>query len=110
MLKYLRISRLYIYISVLHHFESYLKLDFRQFMGVGIDEKYGGVGSTFFVTNIMIEELAKVDMAVSILVDVQNALINTMIIHHGTTEQRDKYLPQLATNLVSKILQWFGFI
>ena len=73
-------------------------------MGVGIDEKYGGAGSTFFVTNIMIEELAKVDMAVSILVDVQNALINTMIIHHGTPEQQDKYLPQLATHLVSKIL------
>ena len=70
-------------------------------MGVEIDEMHGGVGSTFFVTNLVIEELAKVDMAVSVLVDVQNTLINMLITRYGTPDQQDKYLPQLATNMVS---------
>lgn len=70
-------------------------------MGVEIDEKYNGTGSTFFGTNIVIEELAKVDMSVSVLVDVQNTLINMLIMRYGTTEQKENYLPQLATNMVS---------
>jgi len=70
-------------------------------MGVEIDDKHGGVGSTFFVTNIVIEELAKVDMAVSVLVDVQNTLINMLITRYGTPDQQDMYLPQLATSMVS---------
>ncbi|KAK2191162.1 hypothetical protein NP493_58g05029 [Ridgeia piscesae] len=70
------------------------------FMGVEIDDKHGGVGSTFFVTNIVIEELAKVDMAVSVLVDVQNTLINMLITRYGTPDQQDMYLPQLATSMV----------
>ncbi|KAI0209703.1 Short/branched chain specific acyl-CoA dehydrogenase, mitochondrial [Lamellibrachia satsuma] len=70
------------------------------FMGVEIDEKYNGTGSTFFGTNIVIEELAKVDMSVSVLVDIQNTLINMLIMRYGTTEQQENYLPQLATNMV----------
>ncbi|XP_063435401.1 short/branched chain specific acyl-CoA dehydrogenase, mitochondrial-like isoform X2 [Mytilus trossulus] len=69
-------------------------------MGIEIDPEYGGTGSTFFIANLIIEELAKVDASVSVLVDVHNTLINNLIQKLGTQEQKDKYLPRLATDTV----------
>ncbi|CAG0893447.1 unnamed protein product [Cyprideis torosa] len=70
------------------------------FMGVEIPDDYGGVGSTFFNSLLVIEEIARVDPAVAIMVDIQNTLINAIIMKHGTKEQKDKYLPRLATEMV----------
>lgn len=39
-------------------------------------------------------------MSVSVLVDIQNTLINALFMRLGTQEQKSKYLPQLATNMV----------
>ena len=69
-------------------------------MGIEIGSEYGGTNSSFFVANLVIEELAKVDPAISVMVDVQNTLINTLIKKLGTTEQKQKYLPRLATDMV----------
>ncbi|XP_066549332.1 short/branched chain specific acyl-CoA dehydrogenase, mitochondrial isoform X2 [Amia ocellicauda] len=69
-------------------------------MGIEIDEQYGGTGSTFFSSVLVIEELAKVDPAVSVLCDIQNTLINTLFGQLGTEEQKQKYLPRLATDTV----------
>ncbi|KAK3743161.1 hypothetical protein RRG08_064017 [Elysia crispata] len=69
-------------------------------MGVEIPEEYGGTGSKFFMANIVIEELAKVDPAVSVFCDVQNTLINMLFIKLGNDEQKEKYLPRLATDTV----------
>ena len=73
-----------------------------QLMGIEIDPKYGGAGSTFFSSIIAIEELAKVDASVSVLCDVQNTLIIDYFRAYGSKELQEKYFPQLATNLVSK--------
>ena len=73
-------------------------------MGIEIDEKYGGAGSTFMTSNIVIEEIAKVDMACSVMVDIQNTLINTLFKTLGTEEQKEHYLPQLASEMVCKII------
>ncbi|GFS03300.1 short/branched chain specific acyl-CoA dehydrogenase, mitochondrial [Elysia marginata] len=69
-------------------------------MGVEIPEEYGGTGSKFFMANIVIEELAKVDPAVSVFCDVQNTLINMLFVKLGNDQQKDKYLPRLATDTV----------
>lgn len=69
-------------------------------MGVEVDEKYGGAGSTFMTSNIVIEEIAKVDMACSVMVDIQNTLLNTLFMRLGTEQQKDTYLPKLATEMV----------
>ncbi|RUS76819.1 hypothetical protein EGW08_015417 [Elysia chlorotica] len=69
-------------------------------MGVEIPEEYGGTGSKFFMANIVIEELAKVDPAVSVFCDVQNTLINMLFIKLGNDQQKAKYLPRLATDTV----------
>lgn len=70
-------------------------------MGIEIDPKYGGAGSSFFSSIVAIEELAKVDASVSVLCDVQNTLIIDYFRTYGSRELQEKYFPQLATELVS---------
>lgn len=69
-------------------------------MGIEIPAEYGGTNSTFFVSTIVIEELAKVDPSVSVFCDVQNTLVNMLFVRLGTAAQKQKYLPRLATNMV----------
>lgn len=69
-------------------------------MGIEIGAEYGGSHSSFFVANLVIEELAKVDPSVSVMCDVQNTLINSLIMKYGTEAQKDEYLPRLATDTV----------
>lgn len=70
-------------------------------MGVEIPSEYGGTEASFGSSIVVIEELAKVDAGISVMVDIQNTLINTLIMKLGTTEQKSKYLPRLATDTVS---------
>ena len=78
-------------------------------MGIEIPEDYGGTGSSFFMANIAIEELAKVDMAVSLIVDIQNTLVNSLFMRAATKEQKEKYLPRLASGTVSEYNLFFFF-
>lgn len=73
-------------------------------MGIEVDPKYGGVGSTFFTSLLIVEELAKVDMSVSVMVDIQNTLINTLFNKYGTLAQKEKYLTSLSTDMVYLIV------
>ncbi|XP_028651071.1 short/branched chain specific acyl-CoA dehydrogenase, mitochondrial isoform X1 [Erpetoichthys calabaricus] len=84
-----------------HMDESVLHGLFEQgFMGIEIDEHYGGTGASFFTSILVIEELAKVDPSVAVLCDIQNTLINTLFRKCGTEEQKSYYLPRLATNMI----------
>lgn len=69
-------------------------------MGVEIPQRYGGAGGSLFQTFLTIEELARVDPAVAVLADVQNALINSALLRHGTGDQKRRLLPRLATGTV----------
>lgn len=69
-------------------------------MGVEIPEEYGGAGMNFTAAIVGIEELARVDPSVSVLVDVHNTLVNTAIIKYGSSQLKAKWLPKLATNTV----------
>ncbi|XP_033840252.1 short/branched chain specific acyl-CoA dehydrogenase, mitochondrial [Periophthalmus magnuspinnatus] len=69
-------------------------------MGIEIDPAYGGTGSSFFASILVIEELAKVDPSVAVLCDIQNTLINTLVAKLGTAEQKEKYLSRLSTDTV----------
>lgn len=79
-------------------------------MGIEIDEKYGGAGSNFMTSILAVEEIAKVDPAVSVLVDIQNTLINSLISRLGTDAQKEKYLTMLATESVSYKLHFFYYL
>jgi len=69
-------------------------------MGIDIEERYLGQGGSFFQSVLAIEELAKVDPSASVIVDVQNTLVNNAFAHWASDEQKQKYLPQLAETSV----------
>jgi short-chain 2-methylacyl-CoA dehydrogenase len=69
-------------------------------MGIDIKEEYGGQGGTFFQSILAIEELAKIDPAVSVIVDVQNTLVSNALEAWGTAAQKRNYLSRLATKSV----------
>lgn len=70
-------------------------------MGIEIPEEYGGAGMNFTSAIVGIEELARADPSVSVLVDVHNTLCNTAIIKYGSEALRRKWLPKLATDTVA---------
>jgi alkylation response protein AidB-like acyl-CoA dehydrogenase len=69
-------------------------------MGIETPEEYGGAGAGFFTAIVAVEELSRVDPSVGVFVDVQNTLVNNALLRWGNTEQKKKYLTQLATEKV----------
>lgn len=69
-------------------------------MGIETPEKYKGAGSTFMMACLAVEELARVDASLSVLVDVQNTLVTNALLRWATEEQKSKYLPKMATEWV----------
>ena len=69
-------------------------------MGVEIPEHHGGTGADFFTSILVVEELARVDPSVSVLVDVQNTLVINALIRWADDEQKARYLPALASETV----------
>ncbi|KXJ95194.1 acyl-CoA dehydrogenase [Microdochium bolleyi] len=69
-------------------------------MGIEIPEEFGGAGMNFTSAIIGIEELARADPSVSVMVDVHNTLVNTAVLKWGSPELKKKWLPRLATDTV----------
>jgi short/branched chain acyl-CoA dehydrogenase len=70
-------------------------------MGIEIPEEYGGQGGSFFQSVLAVEALAAVDPSAAVIVDVQNTIANNVIIRWGTDDQKRRYLPKLATEMVA---------
>eukprot|EP00758_Cryptobia_borreli_P018440 Tbor_TRINITY_DN686_c0_g1::TRINITY_DN686_c0_g1_i1::g.1537::m.1537/K09478/ACADSB; short/branched chain acyl-CoA dehydrogenase len=70
------------------------------FMGIETPEEQSGSGMSFFSSILAIEELAKVDPAVSVMVDVQNTLVNNIFFRFANDELKKQFLPKLATDTV----------
>ena len=66
-------------------------------MGIETPEEFGGAGASFFTAILAVEELSRVDASVGVLVDVQNTLVNNALIRWGNPQQKENYLPQLAS-------------
>ena len=69
-------------------------------MGVEIPEAFGGTGSDFFTSVLVVEELSKVDPSVGVLVDVQNTLVINAILRWADESQKASWLPRLAADTV----------
>jgi hypothetical protein len=67
-------------------------------MSIETDPELGGAGGSFTAAIIVIEELAKVDASVSVLCDVHNTLVNTVLRKYATKDLQEKYLPQLSSD------------
>ena len=69
-------------------------------MAIEIPESHGGAGGHFFLSVIAVEELARVDPSVAVLVDVQNTLVANALIRWGSDEIKRRFLPKLASDTV----------
>ena len=69
-------------------------------MAVEIPEQYGGAGGHFFLSVIAVEELARVDPSVALVVDVQNTLVINALLRWGGDDFKGRFLPRLAGGAV----------
>jgi alkylation response protein AidB-like acyl-CoA dehydrogenase len=65
-------------------------------LGIGVEERYGGTALDGISQAIVIEELARADATTSLIAIVQK-LAALPIILAGSDEQKDRYLPRLAS-------------
>ena len=69
-------------------------------MGIEVPEDYGGSNGYFFLSILAVEELARVDPAVAVVVDVQNTLVINAIKRWGSEDIQKYFLPLLASKAV----------
>ncbi|MFC1483580.1 acyl-CoA dehydrogenase [Candidatus Neomarinimicrobiota bacterium] len=66
-------------------------------MGVMIPEEWGGAGMDAMAYVIAVEEIARADAAVSVIMSVNNSLVCDLLRLFGTDDQKRKYLTSLAS-------------
>jgi len=66
-------------------------------MGIPIPEEYGGGGGDTVSYAIAIEELTRIDSSVAITVAAHTSLGTMPILLYGTDEQKERWLPDLAS-------------
>ncbi|MCZ4497693.1 MAG: acyl-CoA dehydrogenase [Marmoricola sp.] len=64
--------------------------------GLMIPEEYGGLGESLLTYALCVEEIARGWMSVSGVINT-HFIVAYMVMQHGTEEQKQKYLPQMAT-------------
>ena len=72
------------------------------FLGVLVPEAYGGAGLGYQEYITVIEEISKVCGSIGLSVAAHNSLCTNHILMFGSEEQKQKYLPKLATG------EWIG--
>ncbi|MDR6999397.1 acyl-CoA dehydrogenase [Neobacillus niacini] len=66
-------------------------------MGIPVPEKYGGAGMDFTSYIIAIHELSKVSATVGVILSVHTSVGTNPILYFGTEEQKQHYIPKLAS-------------
>ncbi len=69
------------------------------FFGIVVPEAYGGAGLDYWAYAGLMEELGPYG-SIRTVVSAQQSLVATPILHFGTEEQRQRYLPDLATGRI----------
>ena len=72
------------------------------FMGIFIQEEYGGSGLGYHEYVAIIQEISKVDPSIGLSVAAHNSLCTGHIFYFGNEQQKKKWLPKLASG------QWIG--
>jgi alkylation response protein AidB-like acyl-CoA dehydrogenase len=67
--------------------------------GLMIPEEYGGLGQSLLTYALCVEEIARGWMSVSGIINT-HFIVAYMLVQHGTEEQKQKYLPRMATGEV----------
>ena len=71
-------------------------------MGIPIPKQYGGQGGTNQIYGMAVEELSRVCATTGVIVSAHTSLCMNPILEYGTEEQKQKYLPKLASG------EWIG--
>ncbi|MGA8530478.1 MAG: acyl-CoA dehydrogenase [Acidobacteriaceae bacterium] len=69
-------------------------------MAIEAPPELGGAGASFFSAVLAVEEIARVDPAVAVIVDVQNTLAVNALLRWGTAEQKQLWIPRMAQQAV----------
>ena len=72
------------------------------FLGMMTDPKYNGSGMDTLSYVLAMEEISKVDNSCSVIMSVNNSLINGGLEQYGTKAQKKKYLTKVSTG------EWIG--
>jgi alkylation response protein AidB-like acyl-CoA dehydrogenase len=67
--------------------------------GLTVPEEYGGLGESLLTYALVVEQIARGWMSVSGVINT-HFIVAYMIAHHGTDEQKQRYLPRMATGEV----------
>jgi alkylation response protein AidB-like acyl-CoA dehydrogenase len=67
------------------------------FMGVLVPEEFGGSGLGYHEYIAVVEEISKVDPSIGLSVAAHNSLCTNHILTFGNEEQKQKWVPKLAT-------------
>lgn len=67
------------------------------FMGIPVPKEYGGQGCDILTYAMCVEELSKVCGTTGVIVSAHTSLCIDPILTYGTKEQKEKYLPDLAS-------------
>jgi glutaryl-CoA dehydrogenase len=71
-------------------------------LGVTIPEEYGGIGAGYVAYGLIAREVERVDSGYRSMMSVQSSLVMFPIHAYGSEEQRQKFLPKLASG------EWIG--
>ena len=67
--------------------------------GLMIPEEYGGLGESLLTYGLCVEEIARGWMSVSGIINT-HFIVAYLLLQHGTQEQKQRYLPRMATGEV----------
>ena len=71
-------------------------------LGATLPEEYGGAGANYVAYGLIAREIERVDSGYRSMMSVQSSLVMYPIYAYGSEEQRQKYLPKLASG------EWIG--
>jgi len=77
--------------------KTIMKMGEMGFMGIEVPEEYGGVGMDTLSYVLALEEICKADASHGTIMSVNNSLYAYGILKFGTEEQKQKFLPPVAS-------------
>ena len=66
------------------------------FMGMCTPEEYDGMGLDTVTYLMALEEISAADAAIAVSIGIHNAIPTTMLVKHGTPEQKERWLKPMA--------------
>jgi acyl-CoA dehydrogenase len=66
-------------------------------MGIPVPSEYGGAEMDFISYIIAIHEISKVSATVGVILSVHTSVVTNPILYFGNAEQKEKYVPKLAS-------------